>query len=37
MNDEQKQGAKRAARDVVLVCIALFLSLVLEWLVFGGQ
>jgi hypothetical protein len=37
MNREQIQGAKRAARDVCLVMLALFFTLMLEWFVFGGQ
>jgi len=32
--NEQMQGARRAARDVTLVFIALFMALVLEWLIF---
>lgn len=35
MNDEQQRGARRAARDVALVLIALFFTLMLEWVVFG--
>lgn len=37
MNREQKHGAKRAARDVCLVMLALFFTLMLEWFVFGGR
>ena len=32
--NEQMRGARRAARDVALVFIALFMALVLEWLIF---